>query len=158
VNQLEEDFRIFDSLKTHSSQIRIVYMNTFKTVLLAILVTVSFFSAAQNNPSLTAKDRAEKLTALMTTKLKLSSDQKTKVTELNIGVALKNEAVLKNTDFSKELKIASIKGNNQGRRDYLKLFLTADQYALFEVMEKDLLEQQQADANAEVLIENENDI
>ena len=133
-------------------------MNTFKSLLIGLFLTGCFYSSAQTGQLTSAKERAEKLTSMMTSKLNLSADQQTKVAELNLGVALKNEAILKSTDKTKEFKVASIKGNNQGRRDYLKLYLTPEQYVLFEQMEKDFIEQRKANTLSEILIENENDI
>jgi hypothetical protein len=70
--------------------------------------------------------------------LKLSSDQLSKVTELNLGVAIKNSNVIHSTDQSYDFKVAAINGNNQVRRDYLKLFLTAEQFVKYESLEADL--------------------
>jgi hypothetical protein len=111
-------------------------MKSIAFLLFFVLVT-SFSTTAQSNPIEEAKQRANQLTGLLNEKLKLSSDQLTKVSELNMGVAIKNSNVIHSTDESYDFKVAAIIGNNQGRRDYLKLFLTAEQFAKYESLEAD---------------------
>jgi len=111
-------------------------MKSIAFLLFFVLVT-SFSATAQSNPIEEAKQRANQLTELLNEKLKLSSDQLTKVSELNMGVAIKNSNVIHSTDESYDFKVAAIIGNNQGRRDYLKLFLTAEQFAKYESLEAD---------------------
>jgi hypothetical protein len=111
-------------------------MKSIAFLLFFVLVT-SFSTTAQSNPIEEAKQRANQLTGLLNEKLKLSSDQLTKVSELNMGVAIKNSIVIHSTDESYDFKVAAIIGNNQGRRDYLKLFLTAEQFAKYESLEAD---------------------
>jgi hypothetical protein len=111
-------------------------MKSIAFLLFFVLVT-SFAAIAQSNPIEEAKLRANQLTELLNEKLKLSSDQLAKVSELNMGVAIKNSNVIHSTDESYDFKVAAIIGNNQGRRDYLKLFLTAEQFAKYESLEAD---------------------
>lgn len=111
-------------------------MKSIAFLLFFVLVT-SFSATAQSNPIEEAKQRANQLTELLNEKLKLSSDQLTKVSELNMGVAIKNSNVIHSTDESYDFKVAAIIGNNQGRRDYLKLFLMAEQFAKYESLEAD---------------------
>jgi hypothetical protein len=113
-------------------------MKSIAFLLLFVLVT-SFASTAQSNTIEEAKQRANQLTELLDQKLKLSSDQLAKVTELNLGVAIKNSNVIHSTDQSYDFKVAAINGNNQGRRDYLKLFLTAEQFAKYESLEAEFI-------------------
>lgn len=114
------------------------HMKSIALIFLSLLMNVSIASA-QSNPIDEAKQRATKLTDLMNEKLKLSSDQLAKITELNLGVAIKNTTVINSTDQSYDFKVASIKGNNQGRKDYLKVFLTAQQFATFESLENEFI-------------------
>ena len=111
-------------------------MKSIAFLLFFVLVT-SFAATAQSNPIEEAKQHANQLTELLNEKLKLSSDQLAKVSELNMGVAIKNSTVIHSTDQSYDFKVAAINGNNQGRRDYLKLFLTAEQFAKYESLEAD---------------------
>ncbi len=111
-------------------------MKSIAFLLFFVLVT-SFAATAQSNPIEEAKQRANQLTELMDQKLKLSSDQLVKISELNLGVAIKNTTVINATNNTYEFKVAAINGNNQGRRDYLKLFLTAEQFAKYESLEAD---------------------
>ena len=113
-------------------------MKSIAFLLFFVLVT-SFSVTAQSNPIEEAKQRANQLTELLNEKLKLSSDQLTKVSELNMGVAIKNSNVIHSTDQSYDFKVAAINGNNQGRRDYLMLFLTAEQFAKYESLEANLI-------------------
>ena len=112
-------------------------MKSIAFLLFFVLVT-SFAATAQSNPIEEAKLRANQLTELLNEKLKLSSDQLAKVSELNMGVAIKNSTVIHSTDQSYDFKVAAINGNNQGRRDYMKLFLTAEQFVKYESLEADL--------------------
>ena len=106
--------------------------------LLFFVLVKTFAAIVQFNLIEEAKQRANQLTELLDQKLKLSSDQLAKVTELNLGVAIKNSNVIHSTDQSYDFKVAAINGNNQGRRDYLKLFLTAEQFVKYESLEADL--------------------
>lgn len=88
--------------------------------------------SAQEKSKKSPQERAEMHTERMTKALDLTSDQRAKVAELNLGVAMKNDAIRNNTEMSKELKMESIKGNNEARKTYIKTILTEEQLKKFE--------------------------
>jgi hypothetical protein len=84
--------------------------------------------SAQEKVNKTAKERAEMHTEKMTKELNLTPDQKTKVSELNLGVEMKNEAIHSDKNMSEETKKASYQGNNDAKMAQLKTILTEEQY------------------------------
>jgi periplasmic protein CpxP/Spy len=87
---------------------------------------------AQEATEKTPEERAANQTAQMTESLSLTPDQQAKVAEINLGVALKNDAVRKNASMTPEQKKEAIQGNNEGRKASLKTVLTAEQYTKME--------------------------
>lgn len=83
----------------------------------------------------TAEERAAAQTEQMATSLGLSAEQKSQVAELNLGVAQKNEAVRQNPNMSQEQKSEALKGNNEGRKNALRMILTPEQFANYEQQE-----------------------
>jgi Spy/CpxP family protein refolding chaperone len=96
----------------------------------AIVFTAQSFYA-QEQTKRSPEERAKLHTERMTKQLALSPDQQAKVTELNLGIARKNEAVRNNVNMTPEQKKESIKGNMQGRNDVLKTILTVEQFEKF---------------------------
>ena len=94
---------------------------------IALLVGTTTLSA-QEKVKKTAKERAEMHTEKMTKELNLTPDQKTKVSELNLGVEMKNEAIHSDKNMSEETKKASYQGNNDAKMAQLKTILTEEQY------------------------------
>jgi Spy/CpxP family protein refolding chaperone len=94
---------------------------------IALLVGTTNLSA-QEKVKKTAKERAEMHTEKMTKELNLTPDQKTKVSELNLGVEMKNEAIHSDKNMSEETKKASLHGNNDAKMAQLKTILTEEQY------------------------------
>lgn len=88
--------------------------------------------SAQEKSKKSAQERAELHTERMSKALNLTSDQRAKVAELNLGIAMKNDAIRNNTEMSKELKMESIKANNEARKTYIKTILTEEQLIKFE--------------------------
>ena len=84
--------------------------------------------SAQEKTKKTPQERAEMHTTRMANALELTADQRAKVAELNLGVALKNDAIRNDANMSKELKQQSIKGNNDARIAQLKYILNEEQY------------------------------
>jgi hypothetical protein len=117
-------------------------MNTlrfiFTTVLIFVANTWSFSQV--NGTDKTPEERAAILTENMITNLSLDATQTEQVTQINLGVAQKNEAITNDTTMSQELKLACIQGNNDTRRAYFKLILTEDQYSKYLEMEESVKE------------------
>lgn len=88
--------------------------------------------SAQETEKKTAQERAEIHTTRMTKNLELTDQQKEKVSILNLGVAMKNEAIRNDQNMTKEQKQESLKGNMEGRKSMLKSILTEDQFKKLE--------------------------
>jgi hypothetical protein len=91
--------------------------------------------SAQETVKKTAQERADMHTKHMTKALLLNPDQVSKVAELNLGVANKNEAIRKDVNMTQEMKKTYIQGNLEGRKAQLKLILNAEQFAKFEAQQ-----------------------
>lgn len=104
-------------------------MKMFKAVLLGMFLFVGMMSVnAQDKVKSTPAQRSEKHTTKMTKELGLSDDQKAKVQEINLGIAMKNDAVRNNEKMTAEQKKSAIEGNREARLSMLKGVLSADQY------------------------------
>jgi len=106
-------------------------MRTLKVIFGMFLITASLNTVSAQE-QLTPEQKAQAQTERMTTNLTLSEEQVPKVYEINLGIALKNEAIRNNTEMSEEVKSESIKGNNEGRKAMLKNVLTEEQFVKFE--------------------------
>lgn len=83
------------------------------------------------------EDRASRLTEEMTTKLSLTSEQVPKVSEINLGIAKKNESVRTNPNISEDQKKEIYKNNEIARSNMLKSVLTDVQFAKYEAWDKE---------------------
>ncbi len=92
----------------------------------------------------TPEERAAILTEKMITKLSLNETQIEQVTQINLGVAQKNDAIKNDINMTPELKAASIQGNNDTRRAYFKLILSEEQYNQYIEMEESVKEVKKA--------------
>jgi hypothetical protein len=97
-------------------------------------------TASANTP----EERAAILTEKMITKLSLNETQIEQVTQINLGVAQKNDAIKNDINMTPELKAASIQGNNDTRRAYFKLILSEEQYNQYIEMEESVKEVKKA--------------
>ncbi len=107
----------------------------FFTVIL-IFVTKSWCIGQTSTP----EERAALLTERMITNLALNETQIEQVTQINLGVTQKNDAINNDPNMTQELKLASLQGNNDIRRSYFKLILTEEQYNKYIEMEESTTE------------------
>jgi Spy/CpxP family protein refolding chaperone len=84
---------------------------------------------------LTPEERAQRLTTKMTEKLKLTPEQSSKISDINVGIAKKNEGIRANTSMAKEEKAKIIKSNHDARLMMYKDVLTAEQMTQYEAWE-----------------------
>lgn len=82
------------------------------------------------------EERASRLTQEMATELGLSGEQTQQISEINLGIAMKNDGVRKNANFSEDQKTEIIKSNDQARISMYKGVLTAEQFTKFEAWDK----------------------
>lgn len=108
-------------------------MKILNVLLVGVALIAGMTTAtAQEKSKKTPLERAELHTERMTKALDLTSDQRAKVAELNLGIAMKNDAIRNNAEMSKELKMESIKANNEARKTNIKSILTVEQLKKFE--------------------------
>lgn len=116
-------------------------MKMLKVLFIGIALMIGTTAvSAQETVKKTAQERANAHTKHMTKALALTPDQASKVAELNLGVANKNEAIRKDVNMTQEMKKTYIQGNLDGRNTQLKMILNAEQFAKFEAQEAKKME------------------
>ncbi|MES2799463.1 MAG: hypothetical protein V4638_05570 [Bacteroidota bacterium] len=103
-------------------------MKNIKLILAAFLMTTTFAVSAQEQ---TVQQKATIQTEQMAVQLSLSEQQKTQIHEINLGVMQKNDAVKQDASMTPEVKVESLKQNDQARIDLINLVLTDEQKAKF---------------------------
>jgi hypothetical protein len=84
-----------------------------------------------------AADRATRLTAKMTKQLDLTTEQAGFISDINLGIAAKNEAVRNNQSLSAEQRKQLIEANNTARIEMCKAHLTPAQIEKFDQLQKE---------------------
>lgn len=84
-----------------------------------------------------AADRATRLTAKMTKQLDLTTEQAGFISDINLGIAAKNEAVRNDQSLSAEQKKQQIEANNSARIEMCKAHLTPAQIEKFDQLLKE---------------------
>ncbi len=100
-----------------------------------LFLACSAFSQ-EGKTALTPQEKADKLTANMTTALVLTPEQTETISSINSGIAQKNEGIRSNTSLTTEQKKEIIASNRSARISMYQGVLTADQFAKFEELEK----------------------
>lgn len=83
----------------------------------------------------TPEERAQRLTTKMTEKLKLTPEQSSKISDINLGIAKKNEGIRGNAAMAKEEKAKIIKSNHDARLMMYRDVLTPEQMTQYEAWE-----------------------
>ena len=122
-----------------NQKIRTMKMLNVLFVGIALMIGTTAVSA-QETVKKTSQERADSHTKHMTKALLLNPDQVVKVSELNLGVANKNEAIRKDVNMTQDRKKEFIKGNLDGRNAQLKMILNAEQFSKFEAQEAKKME------------------
>ncbi|MBP6090824.1 MAG: hypothetical protein KA521_06180 [Crocinitomicaceae bacterium] len=117
-----------------------------KTIVLVGLVSMLSITtvSAQDKEKKTPQERATMLTERMDKALVLTADQKAKISELNLGVALKNERIRKDASLTKDKKKEALEANKATRDMNLKMILTPEQYAKVQKMQAKMQERREA--------------
>lgn len=117
-----------------------------KAIVLVGLVSMLSITtvSAQDKEKKTPQERATMLTERMDKALILTADQKAKISELNLGVALKNEKIRKDTSLSKDKKKEALEANKATRDMNLKMILTPEQFAKVQKMQAKMQERREA--------------
>jgi hypothetical protein len=109
-----------------------------KTVILALAVLVGGSAMAQQPAKRkTAEERATASAQKMTTKLGLDDTQKTKIHDINLGIAQKNDAIRDNTSLTREQRMAQLEETRTARNAQYREVLTSEQYAKYEAWERE---------------------
>jgi Spy/CpxP family protein refolding chaperone len=109
-----------------------------KTVILALAVLVGGSALAQQPAKRkTAEERATASAQKMTTKLGLDETQKTKIHDINLGIAQKNDAIRDNTSLTREQRMAQLEETRTSRNAQYREVLTSEQYAKYEAWERE---------------------
>jgi hypothetical protein len=112
-----------------------------------LIVSANSRNFAQTTEVNTPEQRAAILTEKMVSNLSLNETQIDQVTQINLGVAQKNDAINNDANMIQELKLASIQGNNDTRKAYFKLILTEEQYNKYLEMEETTTEVKKVNKN-----------
>lgn len=116
-----------------------------KIAVMAIaLVMGSLAFGQQNMKKMTPEQRAQNLTTKMTKQLALNDDQAMRISEINQGIAQKNESIRNDANMSKEQKKEIMQSNHDARMSMYKNVLTAEQYAKCEQLEKERMDRKAA--------------
>lgn len=83
--------------------------------------------ARESRTELSPEQKSERVTARMTEKLGLNAMQQTKVKELTLGIAMKNDALRNDASLTPEQKKERIRMNLKAGRAHLYDMLDADQ-------------------------------
>ena len=106
-------------------------------LLISFMLFLSSAVIAQGTESMSASDRATKLTDWMTKNLNLTTDQIPKVSDINAKYAGMNEQLKSSTD-TKDQKMATMKNNDAAKDAELKGILTDSQYQTYETKKAEM--------------------
>jgi len=109
-----------------------------KIAVMAIALVIGSFAFGQGGEKAktSPEERANNLTTKMVKQLGLNGEQATQISEINLGIAGKNEGIRANANMTKEQKQEILASNNAARMAMYKNVLTAEQYVKCEEMEK----------------------
>ncbi len=111
-----------------------------KTLILALTFLLGGTAMAQQTEKRErkpAEERANSSAQRIKTKLGLDDAQTTKIHDINLGIAQKNDAIRENTSLTREQKMSQLRENQNSRNAQYKEVLTTDQYAKYEAWEKE---------------------
>jgi len=118
-------------------------MKLYKGLKTAGLVLALFFcmaiqvSAQKDSTAHSPEARARTMTDKMKTELSLSDDQYTKVYEINLKYAQKNQEALK-AEGSRMSKLKAMKTENAEKNSELKTVLSQEQFDKYKSMQKEM--------------------
>lgn len=129
-------------------------MKMLKVLLVGIALFAGITAAsAQEKSKKTPEQRAELHTERLTKVLGLNADQRTKIAEFNLGIALKNESLRNNPNIPQDVKISSLQSNNEARKMMIKTVLTQEQIKKFEELEAKKEENKAAKSSKDLILE-----
>ena len=97
-----------------------------KIAAVAIALVIGSFAFGQ-----TPEERAVRVTNKMVEELSLNDDQTARISEINMGIATKNNNIRTATNIPEEQKPQILSENNAARLRMYEGVLTPDQYAAF---------------------------
>lgn len=108
-----------------------------KTAILAMALLIGGIAFGQEKVGKTPEERAYHLTTKLAKKLELSAEQTTKISDINLGIAMKNQGIRDDKNFTQEQKKEIIQSNYEAAKSLYQSVLTPDQYAKFLAWEKE---------------------
>jgi hypothetical protein len=108
-----------------------------------VMGSIAFGQGGQKTKA-TPEEKAYRLTTKMVKELALDGDQASKISDINMGIAQKNEAIRTATNMTKEQKQEILLSNDAARMQMYKGVLTAEQYTKCEEFEKQRAEKREA--------------
>jgi uncharacterized membrane protein YgcG len=119
-----------------------------KLLMIAAIFTMTFAGAfaqrgqggskgGQQKESLTAEQRAEKMTTRMTEELGLSEDQKQKIYQINLENAKKRDAQKAAMEDERKAKRTEMQTQNQAQNKQIEAILTPEQKTKWEEVKKE---------------------
>lgn len=109
-----------------------------KIAVLAIALVMGSIAFGQGAPATTPEERAYNLTTRMVTELALDGDQALKISDINMGIAQKNQAIRTATNMTADQKQEILLSNDAARLQMYRGILTTTQYTQAEAIEVEL--------------------
>lgn len=119
-----------------------------KTAILAIALLVGGIAFGQEKVGKTPEERANHLTTKLAKKLELTADQTAQIADINLGIAMKNQGIREDKNFTQEQKKEIMQSNYEAAKSMYQSVLTPDQYAKFLAWEKERMEKKAAKKEA----------
>jgi len=127
-----------------ADDLKLYTMMKIAVMAMTLLIGGIAFGQTTAAKTTTPEERAVRLTAKMTKLLELNADQAQKISDINLGIAGKNNAIRENTNFTEEQKQEIYQSNYEAAKSMYKGVLTEAQYTKLISLEKDRMEKKAA--------------
>jgi len=111
-----------------------------KIAIMAMALLVGGIAFGQEKAAKTPEQKAYSLTTKLTKRLDLTEGQVAQISEVNTGIAMKNDGIRTNTSFTQEQKKEIIASNYEAAKSMYKSILTGEQYTKFIALEKERMD------------------
>lgn len=121
-----------------------------KTVILALAMLVGGTAVAQQqqkSAQRTAEERATASAQRMATRFGLDEAQRTKIYNINLGIAQQNDVIRNNKSLTDEQRTTQLQETHSSLSAQYKGVLTNDQYIKYEAWDKERREKMQSKRN-----------
>lgn len=122
-----------------------------KIAVMAMALLIGGIAFGQNSVQKpTAQERAVRLTERMTKTLELNADQAQKISDINLGIAAKNQGIRENTNFTSEQKKEIYQSNYEAAKSMYQGVLTEAQFKKFIALEKERMDRKAAKKDSKI--------